>query len=480
MLSLIQARLTSIKTASTSVQSMATQENETQHVSNEDDYAFFNEDTVTLNLTNTDSENSATVNLFQLPIGEGDLPPSDAGGSIGRLGTTVSITSAELLDATALTWNIEIVTPTPSSTVVYTGALPSPANVGADALVTGLNTNTDTTWAWKLDGGDYVFYMTDTSNNKYFQIKDKNGGANPPFKIENVFGISGSTVSIPNSEAIDYNAITSELNNGCYKLPCVNVYANDIAQANREFVSLKRKTNGFQKKKILNPAVSPMQQQFVTENVQIQFTPLAGSLLEYTLNAGESVRLIIQYSKNPACGKGNNAKNPTVGSFLPNPEMLDEQMHQCDTKPLTNTMTKPPIINPLINIINPTKPSAVDIDVDNVINVAPPILPSKPLFKPVLNDTSIVYPKPPMVSPRPIFEKPIPKPQVVNDEPMYVKPTPIPIVVVPIIVKPTIINVVDSCRNKRTNMREYMSRFKSNDSIEDIFECLENSDYREL
>ena len=316
-------------------------------------------------------------------------------------------------------------------------------------------------------------------------------------------------VQLPSSEQSDYNEVSTEFNNGCYELTSVNVYADDIAQANKPFSITVGKANGRTNVKIQNPAIMPYQAQFVNECVPIKYFPNPNSELTYTLNAGETVRLIVKYKKNLGCG---------TSDCFADSEILNEQMHQCDTKPLAEVTTKPlintmtkPIENPLISIIKPskptivytkptvnvkppiiplveTKPTVIKEDISKPMAYPkPPILPTKPLFKPVLNNKPIAHPKPPMVSPRPIFEKPMP--QVIYDEPMYSEPIhsePIsrPIVLAPVIIKPTIINVVDTCRSRknprRTNVREYMSRFKCDDTMEDVFSYFNNSDYKEL
>jgi hypothetical protein len=523
MLSLVQAQSNSVIAPPISVQAQSNQANETQYVSSEndslaDENGFFNDNTVALNLTNIDIVSPATVSLFQLPS-INDLSFSGGSTVITYSGNFVSRLYSYYTDATVVTWSLRyLVNGVNTEFIIITGALSLTPSIAINQLVDAINNHLGGSYATYIDSGtEYQIFFTGTP------VDCDLIRSNPPSTSTLSLLISGTNtvyaVQLPSSEQGDYDEVSTEFNNGCYELTSVNVYADDIAQANKPFSITDGKANGRTNVKIQNPAILPYQAQFVNECVPIKYFPNPTSELTYTLNAGETVRLIVKYKKNLGCG---------TSDCFADAEILNEQMHQCNTKPLAEVTTKPlintmtkPIDNPLISIIKPSKPTIVytkpTVDIKSpVIDVAKPILPTKPLFKPVLNDTSIVYPKPPMVSPRPIFEKPMPKPmpkpQVIYDEPIqekpiykhpiYEKPTPCPIisvinkptiqpyiapkpiVLVPVIIKPTIINVIDTCRARRnprrTNMREYISRFQPSCPMEEVFDYFENSDYKEL
>mgnify|MGYP003640802704 CR=1 FL=1 len=510
MLSLVQAQSNSVISPPISVQAQSNQANETQYVSSEndslaDENGFFNENIVGFDFTNTDSSNSASINLFQSPI-----VLDESGGGGGGLvydGFSGFTAYSFFTNPTAIKYAY-------AGNDVFIGALSPTPLTAINQLINAINS---------FLGGTFATF---NDNGTQYQIVVTAAPVSPsisqvlPFIVLGITftttGYVSNAIQLSASQQADYDEVSTEFNNGCYELTSVNVYANNLAQANKPFSITDGKANGRTNVKIQNPAILPYQAQFVNECVPIKYFPNPTSELTYTLNAGETVRLIVKYKKNLGCG---------TSDCFADSEILNEQMHQCDTKPLAEVTTKPlintmtkPIENPLISIIKPSKPTIVytkpTVDVKPpVIDVAKPILTTKPLFKPVLNDTSIVYPKPPMVSPRPIFEKPMPKPkpkpkpQVVYDEPIQEKPTykkptpcpiisvinkptiqpyiaPKPIVLVPVIIKPTIINVVDTCRTRRnprrTNMREYISRFQPNCSMEEVFDYFENSDYKEL
>ena len=513
MLSLIQAQSSSVIAPPISVQAQSNQTNETQYVSSENDNlanedGFFNEDTVALNLTNIDIVSPATVSLFQLPL-INDLSFSGGSTVITYNGNYISRTYAFYTTATVDSWSLRyLVNGVNTEFIIITGALSPTPSIAINQLIDAINNHLGGSYATYTDSGtEYQIFFTGSPVDCDLLISD------PPSTGVLAMLVSGTNtvyaVQLPSSEQSDYNEVSTEFNNGCYELTSVNVYADDIAQANKPFSITVGKANGRTNVKIQNPAIMPYQAQFVNECVPIKYFPNPNSELTYTLNAGETVRLIVKYKKNLGCG---------TSDCFADSEILNEQMHQCDTKPLAEVTTKPlintmtkPIENPLISIIKPskptivytkptvnvkppiiplveTKPTVIKEDISKPMAYPkPPILPTKPLFKPVLNNKPIAYPKPPMVSPRPIFEKPMP--QVIYDEPMYSEPIhsePIsrPIVLAPVIIKPTIINVVDTCRSRknprRTNVREYMSRFKCDDTMEDVFSYFNNSDYKEL
>lgn len=107
--------------------------------------------------------------------------------------------------------------------------------------------------------------------------------------------VGGSQISVVSESSISMNDITQELLYQPYLLLGVNVYADTIAQANKELQLRDYEMNGTLRKKFKNPAISPMQQQFVLENIELNYIPDATNQLQYTLDAGESVRMIFKY-----------------------------------------------------------------------------------------------------------------------------------------------------------------------------------------
>jgi len=105
----------------------------------------------------------------------------------------------------------------------------------------------------------------------------------------------GTSTSVVVESGIGYDALVSELSNGYYELDYVNVYANNITQANQRWEVNDKKVSGITRSNENYPTISPMQQQFVVDYVPIKFIPITPNTLKYTLNGLQRVRLIFYY-----------------------------------------------------------------------------------------------------------------------------------------------------------------------------------------
>jgi len=242
---------------------------------------FFNEKIIDLDIINTDLSNESTINLFE-------LPNLSSGGGV----TTYELETDPINDVTmtsaGLTWTVyEGGIPT----LVYSGTLPSPASAARSTLAAALTATTNGTWV--VDG--QKFKTTDsttqyTSGNKVTTLLTFF------FNIATTSINTGSPVEVVGDEQ-EYNSLSEELNFGSYRLDYVNVYADNIEQANRYFSKTIRNSNGNKRVNIENPTISPVQSQFAVEEVNIDYVVTPTNKLEYTLGAGESVRLIFKYSQ---------------------------------------------------------------------------------------------------------------------------------------------------------------------------------------
>lgn len=145
--------------------------------------------------------------------------------------------------------------------------------------------------------------------------------------------ITGSLVQIEVENGISYDALVSELSNGYYEIDYVNVYANNVAQANQRWEVNNKRPSGFEYSDEDFPAIIPMQDQFVVEKVPIHFFPTTPNTLKYKLNGLQNVRLIFHYKQ-----IGLTHKN------MPNVELIDLNI---------NPPAKPIIIisNPIIYLV---------------------------------------------------------------------------------------------------------------------------------
>lgn len=109
--------------------------------------------------------------------------------------------------------------------------------------------------------------------------------------------INGSFVDVQlDGVDLTYNELCSELMYQPYKLEWANIYANNVEQANRPFNLNDREANGRLYEKQLNPALSPMNVQYVNENIPLEFLTSSTNELQYTLGPAQSVRVIFGYT----------------------------------------------------------------------------------------------------------------------------------------------------------------------------------------
>ena len=105
----------------------------------------------------------------------------------------------------------------------------------------------------------------------------------------------GSPISVIVESGIGYDALVAELNNGYYELTSVNVYADDITQANQYFLLNERYVSGKSYKNYDYPALPPTTPRFVNINIDLSYNPKPPQILQYKINPLTRVRLIIKY-----------------------------------------------------------------------------------------------------------------------------------------------------------------------------------------
>jgi len=140
--------------------------------------------------------------------------------------------------------------------------------------------------------------------------------------------ITGSLVQIEVESGVGYDALVSELSNGYYEIDYVNVYANNIDQANQRWEVRNLRPSGYEYSEEEFPEISPTQAQFVVNKVPIHFYPTTPNTLRYTLKGLQDVRLIFHYKK-----IGLTQKN------MPNSKLIDLNIN--------------PPVKPIIIISNP-------------------------------------------------------------------------------------------------------------------------------
>jgi len=244
---------------------------------------YFNKETITLNLINKSSTDKSTIRLFPYPdensvgtpIYEGVLSMNDF-----------------WFNQNGVTWWLVMLN---GATIkILDNVFFSNAAMVHQACID--NTDAD----WTLSG---AAVKTLSYSNSSLNIDKLINDATPlQGKFNNVqSGISGSDVAISEQSQLEnYIANCNELNNGYYKLDNVDVFADNIEQANIPFTVNKRVVSGRENKSLTTPSISPIQPQFVNLDVPLNYSPSPTGILDYALNPSQSVKLIFKYSKSKA------------------------------------------------------------------------------------------------------------------------------------------------------------------------------------
>lgn len=106
---------------------------------------------------------------------------------------------------------------------------------------------------------------------------------------------TSSSVSVISESNVTMNEITQELAFQSYRLKSVNIYADNISQANNDMTVGTRTSAGVQYRDIKYPVINPVQRQFALENVYLGYTPNVTNRLLYKVNGNQRVRLIFKY-----------------------------------------------------------------------------------------------------------------------------------------------------------------------------------------
>ena len=117
------------------------------------------------------------------------------------------------------------------------------------------------------------------------------------FTFTSIPFLVGTSTSVVVESGIGYDSIVAELSNGYYEIDYVNVYANNIDQANQIWEVRNLRPSGYEYSEEQFPEISPTQAQFVVNKVPIHFYPTTPNTLQYKLNGLQNVRLIFHYKK---------------------------------------------------------------------------------------------------------------------------------------------------------------------------------------
>jgi hypothetical protein len=118
------------------------------------------------------------------------------------------------------------------------------------------------------------------------------------FQCYDVIGGSGISVT-ETSGNLTYPEIVQGLRNNAtpYFFEDLSIYANSIEQANQQLRKEQRGISGWSYSVNDFPTITPTQNQFVILNEPLNFLPKTINYMDYVVKAGESVQLIITYTK---------------------------------------------------------------------------------------------------------------------------------------------------------------------------------------
>jgi len=108
--------------------------------------------------------------------------------------------------------------------------------------------------------------------------------------------VGGSTITVSSESQITMNELSQEFAYQPYLFLGLNIYADNVAQANKVIQLKTREQSGHKFKRFEYPAVTPQNNQFVVDNVALNYFPTPLNMLNYTMNAGETVRIIISFT----------------------------------------------------------------------------------------------------------------------------------------------------------------------------------------
>lgn len=237
------------------------------------------ENWIVLTLTNLNPSASSTCTLFKQVGGQysttsdGQYVPNIDSADFGN---TFKITYAEGIVQTTVTTPVLA---TISDLVDYVNTL-----FGNDVA---FSTQTSgTTWNLYSFSSQYGLVKIQTFSSGIINSIDINANV-----------IQGSSVDVTvESSDLTYNEIVSELQYQPYLLKWVSVYANTLNQANQTWSIDNREASGKLYDDYRHPALNPMFRQFVNPEIKLDFSPSSTNILQYTVAAGESVRVIFGYT----------------------------------------------------------------------------------------------------------------------------------------------------------------------------------------
>lgn len=274
-------------------------------------------DRIDFELVNRTNEDQ-TINLFELPQGINPAQDLTYGELFETWYSQTTVGAADL--GINQTWTIDWIDEDGASQSATTGVVSG----GITDLINSLIVATGDNWSYTtVVGGDYLLFKIPIDTWVYWNpppatipVSVPAGGQSASFYTQNKFDqieadtstnistftsyqvIGGTGISVTDMIGnLTYAEITQELRNNFtpYIFNTMTIYADSIDQANSNITKVLRQAQGNSTTLLESPAIVQESQFVVTEKVSFLTTTL--SSLKYTVKAGETVRVIITYSK---------------------------------------------------------------------------------------------------------------------------------------------------------------------------------------
>lgn len=110
-----------------------------------------------------------------------------------------------------------------------------------------------------------------------------------------IFTLKATDVIVSTIGNLTYTELCNEINVQPYLLTKASIFANTISQVSKKLKKTRKETNGIVREDFNYIAVDPMQKQYAINNIELNFTPSPLNGIEYTVEAGERVRIWFYY-----------------------------------------------------------------------------------------------------------------------------------------------------------------------------------------
>jgi hypothetical protein len=239
---------------------------------------------IVLTLVNSDATTDSTIGLFQ--SASSPSYTNNQGATATR--QEIDIPSGDFPAGSA--WDF-----------IYNGGLTfttasTPTSI--TALVTELNATFQENGRgiFTQEASATGFYLRCASNKYVFTQRDSATEGTLNFTDSGTGYISGTTTTISiGASGVTYDELVSELSTQPYMFTDIYISCETAAQLDNQFVINKLQPNGTAKIDLAQPLLDPNYSQLVNDTIPVYMPTSALNDLQYVIDAGETVKMVISY-----------------------------------------------------------------------------------------------------------------------------------------------------------------------------------------